>query len=481
MAVAVCRVTQFLRICLVPDRRWLAVFGLSPALAHPALDSVDDTASRNESMNSSNSYRPRVSRETRLLLTTALVALAALWVLARIRFPDLPARPNPVAPLLSQIVTAPTFEDLASDVAELQARLGSSLIALDAGSVGGAGGTRPTAWPVAALRLRSDLAIAFVPGPLPQQRLGTHQVVASDAASGLVVLRTPSELPAPALAAWAPRRLERPRFLMVTDASTKRVTLRPVFVASLDPIATSLWPDPLWTFPETCDIVPGSFVFTAAGELAGLVIEYAARRAIVPSGLILGGVERLLRPSTIPAGDLGIHVQTVTADVSSATGAAAGVVVTWVDDAGPAARDIGVGDVIEAADGRILSTTEDWRVRLARLRAGETLALRVRRRGELQDVQLRAPVPPSASPINLALGLRMRRASRSGAEILSVEPASAAARAGLAARDVITLVGEITSPTPVQVRTAFAEAPDGKPVLVGVTRGTSHFVTTLPR
>src|SRR5688572_10969828 len=130
-----------------------------------------------------NPRRPRVSRETRLLLTTALVALAALWVLARLRFPDLPTTPNPVTPLLSQIVTPPTFDDLASDVAQLQARLDSSLIALDAGSAGGAGGTRATTWRVAALRLRDDLAITFVPGPLPQPRLGTNRIVASDAAS----------------------------------------------------------------------------------------------------------------------------------------------------------------------------------------------------------------------------------------------------------------------------------------------------------
>jgi len=432
-------------------------------------------------MNPSNPYRPRVSRETRLLLTTALVAVAALWVLARIRFPDLPTTPNPVAPLLSQIGTPSTFEDLASDVAQLQTRLDASLIALDGGSVVGADGTRASAWRMAALRVRDDLAITFVPGPFAQQRLGANRLVASDPASGLVVLRIPSKAPAPPLVAWAPRRLERPRFLMVTDASTERITLRPVFVASLAPIATSLWPDPIWTFPETSDIVTGSFVFTAVGELAGLVIEYAGRRVIAPASLILSGFERLVRPSATPAGDLGIHVQAITADVASATGAAVGVVVTWVDGSRPAAKDVRIGDVIEAADGRILSTPEDWRVRLARLGAGETLALRVRRRGELHDVQLHAPAPPSPSPINLALGLRMRQGSRSGAEILLVEPGSAAARAGLAARDVITLIGEITSPTPAQVRTVFAKAPEGTLVLVGVSRGTSHFVSTLPR
>ena len=74
-------------------------------------------------MDPNRSYRPRVSRETRLLLTTALVAVAALWVLARIRFPDLPATPNPVPPLLSQLATTPTFDGLAFEVSQLQVRL----------------------------------------------------------------------------------------------------------------------------------------------------------------------------------------------------------------------------------------------------------------------------------------------------------------------------------------------------------------------
>lgn len=80
-----------------------------------------------------------------------------------------------------------------------------------------------------------------------------------------------------------------------------------------------------------------------------------------------------------------------------------------------------------------------------------------------------------------SLGLRLRGTTGAGAEILGIEPGSAAARAGLAAGDVITLIGGISSPTPGQVRTAFGTAPEGKPILVGVTRGATHFVTTLTR
>lgn len=47
--------------------------------------------------------RSRISRDTRLLLITVCIAVAALWVLARLRFPDRPATANPIPPLLTQL------------------------------------------------------------------------------------------------------------------------------------------------------------------------------------------------------------------------------------------------------------------------------------------------------------------------------------------------------------------------------------------
>src|SRR5262245_51379034 len=76
-------------------------------------------------MLTSNTLRGRVSRETRQLLIAALVALLALWVLARIRFPGQSASPNPIPlpSLLSQISAAPRFANLAGEIGELQRRL----------------------------------------------------------------------------------------------------------------------------------------------------------------------------------------------------------------------------------------------------------------------------------------------------------------------------------------------------------------------
>src|SRR4029450_3739891 len=64
----------------------------------------------------SASYRPRLPRETRRLLLTALVAVLTLWVLPRVRFPERPAAPNPVPPILDQLTGPPTFAELAARV-----------------------------------------------------------------------------------------------------------------------------------------------------------------------------------------------------------------------------------------------------------------------------------------------------------------------------------------------------------------------------
>ena len=70
-----------------------------------------------KAMSTSNTLRSRVSRETRQLLIAALIALLALWVLARIRFPGQPVNPNPIPSLLSQLSSVPRFANLAGRIA----------------------------------------------------------------------------------------------------------------------------------------------------------------------------------------------------------------------------------------------------------------------------------------------------------------------------------------------------------------------------
>jgi S1-C subfamily serine protease len=422
-------------------------------------------------MEPTSSYRPRVSRETRLLLTAGALAIVALWLLARVRFRDLPATPSPIPAVLSQLTTGPRYDDLAAEIADLQPRLNAALVVL----AGRGSGTAGRSDAIVALRYRDDLAVTVLP---PGLRLPDASVVASDPATHLAVVRVADPPPIPLQPPWTPRRPERPRYLIAADAAAGGVALRPVFVGSLAPISSALWPDALWRVPESGNLPAGSFLFTSTGELVGLATDHGAERRIVPGATLFAEADRLLSRPKQAAGTIGVHVQAVTEAIAAATGAAGGVVVTWVDAAGPASGLL-VGDVIEAVDGRPASR-EVWDVRMARLAAGQSLVLRVRSRGQVRETTLvAAPVP--APPALTGLGLTMRHRPKTGAEVVRVEPASVAARAGLEAGDVITVVGGVHAPTPAQVARSFASMPDDRPILVGVTRGDDHFVTTFER
>ena len=336
-------------------------------------------------METSSPYRPRVSRETRLLLTAGLMAVAALWLLARIRFPERPVTPNPVPSVLSQLASVPKYDDLAGEIAQLHARLQPSLLALDLPSAVGSLQTSPR---TAAIRLRDDLAVTLVPPGSSRERWNDAPIVARDAASGLTVVRVPIPVSTSPPVPWTPRQPQQPRYLVASDVSPEGVSLRPAFVGSLDPIDSPLWSEPLWAVPGRTDLAAGSFLFTNSAELAGLVITYRGGLAIVPGGIVLAEAERLLAAPPGPPGAIGIEVQDLTPPVASVTVASVGVVVAWVDPDGASSEQLMVGDVIEALDGRALATRQQWAVRVARLSVGETLSLRVRRRGEIREVAL---------------------------------------------------------------------------------------------
>jgi S1-C subfamily serine protease len=166
--------------------------------------------------------------------------------------------------------------------------------------------------------------------------------------------------------------------------------------------------------------------------------------------------------------------------MASLTGAAVGVVVAWVDADGAASEELRVGDVIEELDGRALATREHWDVRMARLSAGETLRLRQRRHGELREITVVA-LPSAAPDANRSLGLTLQTRSTIGAEVVRVDERTAADRAGLAVGDVITLVGDISAPTPAQVVRSYNSIAQGERLMVAITRGDAHIVTVLER
>ena len=229
--------------------------------------------------------KPRVARETRLLFITVLLSIVALWVLARVRFPDQPSTPNPVSPLLTQLAVRPRFEDLAASVAELESRVLPALLALDLNQLTIAG-ERPAFVErvVPALRIRDDMVVTLLEtatGVASAQPSTDVGIVARDPASGMALVRVPPAA-APVLAVWSPQRMQYPRYLVATDVSGRGTSLRPVFVGSLDRIVSPIWAESIWTAPANTDLEIGAFVFTTDGLWVGLAVEHAGRPAVSP-------------------------------------------------------------------------------------------------------------------------------------------------------------------------------------------------------
>ncbi len=422
--------------------------------------------------------RPSISRDTRLLLTIALVSVAMLWVLARIRFPDRSPTPNPVPPVLAQLAPPSALADVIATMAQLDTRLQPSVLALGVRHNPGSGGESPGA--IAAVRFHDDLALAVAPegghGAPFVWRDATE--IAWDPASSLAVVRVVGEAPSD-LSISTPRRPSRPRFVIAASASDDGVSLRPVFVASLVERTSPIWSGPIWMLPADTDLPRGTPVFDVEGAWAGLVTRERNRTAIAPADRVLALADRMVREQPRPRGYLGVDVQEVTPALRAA-GAEGGVIVSSIDPDGGAAGRVEIGDTIEAVDGAAMPAVEDWTARAARLSSGESITLRLRRHGDVLTVHLTAR-PEASARSNRPLGLTLRTVPATGAAIVRVDRGSAADAAGLQAGDVLTLVGEVAAPTAAQALRALAAMSRERPIVVGFTRREGHHLTALER
>lgn len=427
-----------------------------------------------------SAYRPRLPRETRRLLMTALLAVLTLWILARVRFPDRPVNPNAVPALLSQLAGFSRFSDLASAIEDLQARVAPTLITVvsDVADVTEQGIQTER---VAALRLRDDIAIAIFEPRASYAERSPPGVIAEDRASGLAVLRVGNRTDTALPVLWSPQRLDKPQYVVVSSPSPGgSMSLRPAFIGSLTPVETPGWIGPVWALPSDADVAPGTFLFTDNAELVGAVARYEDGLAVVPGKMLWAAAEDLLKQPPKIHVDLGIDVEALTPRLSLAGGAEAGVVITRIDPNSVVAGQLKAGDVIQAVDDVSIPTPEHWRVRTARLGAGDTIAIRVLRGGAQRELLVVAETPARVPPSSM-LGLTMRPIARVGAAIERVDPGSAAEAAGVEVGDVITAIGDTMGPSAAQVRTAFASTRPGDLLILTITRGAAHRVVALQR
>jgi S1-C subfamily serine protease len=333
---------------------------------------------------------------------------------------------------------------------------------------------------VAALRFRDDEAVVLMDGrtrPLGDGVDGEIEI-ARDPAIGLAVVRVAGGA-APMLTMWSPRQPELPRFLVAADVRAAETSFRPVFIGALHASDSPLWGGRIWNVPGSTALAPGTFVFNLDGAFAGLTVERGDGVAIVPAEAVIAMAERLSREEPASPGLLGISVQALTSAVAVATGAPAGVVITWVDPKGPAASRLLVTDVVLSLGDQMVPSLEHWEARAAKVRPGQVVVLTVQRRDGMHRFEITAAPPATETPP--ALGLTLRTIRGTGAVVVRVDPQSAASRTGIEAGDVITLVGDTRAPTAADILRAYAIEPADARLLLGITRGATHYVAALER
>jgi hypothetical protein len=414
--------------------------------------------------------RPRVTRETRRLLSAAILALISLWVLARLRFPEAPVAANPVPPLLAQLSPPAGFAQLSEELASAAAAIRPTLtvVSFDAGD-----GLAPR------LALQVGPGIAAVVSRIDRPTLSIRAAtLATDRPQGLMLVATQHTGDTALPPSWSQTKLNSPPVLFAAVPTTAgAVSVTPVVLGTLTPRPSTAWRGETWLLSPGVSLPPGAFLFTTDGSLVGVIVDEDGERALVPANSLYDAINTL-RSAQEPAarGWLGVRVAALTPRLVRATRVNAGVVVTTVDSRSPSAGVLSPGEVITAINELPIGSPADWRAAIGRLDTGAVVETRIQYQGDERVVRLTASAQPEDDP---SLGARFRRL-RQGAEVLSVAADSAASAAGILPGDVITLAGRRQRPTPAQIERAFA-APDNDALLVLVARGPVTFATALER
>jgi S1-C subfamily serine protease len=401
-----------------------------------------------------------------------------LLLLARYRFPEAGGRTaEPVAAPLERLAARATFDELASIMADLERRILPSIVTVASESTSGI-------IYVPGVRLAPNRAVALLPG---ERRVGLLAGAAApviafrDAARDLVVVETPS-IAGPGAIPQLPATASRPgpRYIAVVETTGAGHAVRPVYIGRSDPFSDPRYSDPLLSVGAVQQTVsPGSAVFSLDGTFIGLATESAGRVMIVQAQT-LRGIAAGAPPAPAVRADLPLEVQPLSPSLSRASGADRGVMVTYVRD--PKA-EVAAGDVIQAIDGIDVTAVGGYQLVAQSRKPGTAATLKVVRRGQPLTVPVtaiaadaRVDAAPPGEP-----GAVLRTVSGTGTEVVTVEPGSAAARAGLRRGDLIVQADRASAPESGAVVKMFATAKPGTFLLLTIRREGQHQVVALEK
>jgi serine protease Do len=247
----------------------------------------------------------------------------------------------------------------------------------------------------------------------------------------------------------------------------------------------------------------GGALVNTAGELIGINSQILSPSGgnigigfAVPSNMAKNVMDQLVATGRVQRGRLGVTVQGVTSDLAAGLGLtkSEGAIVSDVTP-GSAADKAGLkrGDVILSYQGSAVVDTNSFRNAIAATRPGSTITLQVMRDGKTSDVK--ATLEESAvskderrssegdapeagrfgmtvEPITpeVARELELDRNTK-GVVISGVDPAGAAASAGLRQGDVIMQINGSPVRSADDVRSALKAATGDKPAVLLIARG----------
>ena len=259
----------------------------------------------------------------------------------------------------------------------------------------------------------------------------------------------------------------------------------------------------------------GGALVNLQGELVGINAQILSPTGgniglgfAIPSSMVRDVSDQLIQDGVVHRSKLGVTVQPMTADLAASLGVKGvrGALVSDVEP-GSAAAQAGLrqGDVITEFEGRPVLEANAVRNQVAGAKPGSAVSMRVMRAGQEQQISARVvernsehestpPLrPPPAADGNSSLGMlvepttpqllaRMRLPQiLTGLVVTDLDPAGAAADAGLQLGDVITRVNDSELLSASDLRNAIMSRPD-RPSLLLITRaGTSLFLALRPR